>query len=289
MTEFFGQPAASLVNSYVRLDYLTQAGPRIVGLYLAQREENLLVELPEEGWETPGGYFQFFGGHRLWAAPEVAGVSYLPDSDGLRVEQDDSSATLTWEPRSGRGLSKTVRIKLIDDRAAVHVTHHITNRYDHPVRVAPWGITALPLGGKAYLPAAAQGEGFLPDRQLIVWPYARWDDPRLHLMRGGVAIDGDAALPPVKVGTYAHSGCCAYLREELLLVKRFQPTPGEYPDRGCNVEVYCSDLFIELETLGPLADLPPGAEACAEETWELYAGQQALQMLDQIFDNGGHA
>lgn len=289
MPDFFGQPAASLVNSQVRLNYLTQAGPRIVGLFLDDHEENLFVELPEEGWDTPGGYFPFFGGHRLWAAPEVAGISYGPDSEGLRVEQHAASVTLSWEPRPGTGLAKTVGIKLLDGRAAVHITHQITNRFNHPVRVAPWGITALPLGGMAYLPAAAGGKGFQPDRQLTLWPYSRWDDPRLHFMPAGLSIAGDAALPPLKVGTYAQSGCCAYLRQGVLLVKRFQPAAGEHADRGCNVEVYCSDIFIELETLGPLADLAPGAEVCAEETWELYAGEQALNMLEQIFENGGHS
>jgi hypothetical protein len=43
-----------------------------------------------------------------------------------------------------------------------------------------------------------------------------------------------------------------------------------YPDWGCNVEIYCNDKFIELETLGPMVKLESGAEVQHAEVWELF-------------------
>jgi hypothetical protein len=43
-------------------------------------------------------------------------------------------------------------------------------------------------------------------------------------------------------------------------------------DYGCNAEVYCCDRFIEVETLGPLVTLEPGASTVHVETWELHTG-----------------
>jgi hypothetical protein len=41
--------------------------------------------------------------------------------------------------------------------------------------------------------------------------------------------------------------------------------------------VYCNDLIIEVESLGPLAKLQPGGRIVHQETWELY------DSLDQPF------
>ena len=37
------------------------------------------------------------------------------------------------------------------------------------------------------------------------------------------------------------------------------------------VESCCNDKFIELETLGPLTKLEPGASIYHMETWEIYS------------------
>ena len=39
-------PYASIENEYLRLDYLTTTGPRIIGLYVKGIEGNLLAEAP---------------------------------------------------------------------------------------------------------------------------------------------------------------------------------------------------------------------------------------------------
>jgi hypothetical protein len=286
MPDFHGHPTGVLMNDHLRLEYLTQAGPRIVRLCLSGRDENLLSEQPSAGWDTPQGRFQLFGGHRLWAAPEGPGVSYLPDSSGLQVRPSGPGVELVYDPGPGRGLAVSLGIRLLDDRAGLRLVHGLTNRFEHTIRAGVWGITALPLGGRAFLPCPPTGAGFLPDRHLVLWPYSHWDDPRLGLARAGLEIRAEAGLPPLKVGTLVPGGRCAYLRDGVLLVKLLEPAAGEYPDRGCNAEVYCAEDFIELETLTPLSDLPPGGSITATELWEIHTGPHAERALNIIFAVG---
>jgi hypothetical protein len=64
-----------------------------------------------------------------------------------------------------------------------------------------------------------------------------------------------------------------YWVDGIFFVKRFDTSsdPTPYPDGGCNVESYCNDQFIELETLGPLTKLEPGSSVVHMETWEIHA------------------
>ncbi len=44
---------------------------------------------------------------------------------------------------------------------------------------------------------------------------------------------------------------------------------AEYPDHGCNAEIYCNENFLELESLAPLVYLEPGAGVQHREVWEI--------------------
>jgi hypothetical protein len=49
-----------------------------------------------------------------------------------------------------------------------------------------------------------------------------------------------------------------------------------HPDNNCNCEIYCNDKFIELETLGPLTQLVPGASVRHVETWDVLDNTDSL-------------
>ncbi len=51
--DFHGLPTRSLGNDHLTLDYLAEAGPRIVRLFLAGSQTNLLAEAPDLSWDTP--------------------------------------------------------------------------------------------------------------------------------------------------------------------------------------------------------------------------------------------
>ncbi len=102
MTDFHGLPAAVLENELLRLEYLTTAGPRIVGLSL-RGSPNLLADVYDMTAATPLGQYSFLGGHRLWISPESFEKSYIPDKTGLEVIQVPSGVKLTGAQRTGLG------------------------------------------------------------------------------------------------------------------------------------------------------------------------------------------
>ena len=66
----------------------TEVGPRILGIK-RPGGANLFAELPGIVIETDDGPFSFYGGHRLWRAPEVAATTYLPDDDPVTVSSEE--------------------------------------------------------------------------------------------------------------------------------------------------------------------------------------------------------
>ncbi len=282
---FHGMPTRSIANQYLRLDYLASGGPRIVRLLLAGTAENLLAEVPDLTLSTPLGAYALIGGHRLWHAPEGMPRSYAPEA-GVEVEASAAAVRLTQPTETLTGIRKRVEIQLSADRPAVTVRHELRNEGVWPVELAPWAITMLPLGGLAILPqqvGALDAPGLLPNRHLVLWPYTRWSDPRLQLGDDYVLIRAEALLPPCKVGYLNRQGWVAYQRNGVLFVKRFGPRLGApHADFGCNVEAYCGDRFIEVETLGPLARLEPGEAVAHVETWEVHPGVEAEATPESI-------
>src|SRR5512136_1071191 len=102
MTDFHGMPSAVLENEHLRLEYLTAAGPRLVGLSY-HASPNLLADLHDMTVDTPLGKYFFLGGHRLWISPESIEKTYIPDSTGLDVMKMPDGVKLTGlsEPVSG--------------------------------------------------------------------------------------------------------------------------------------------------------------------------------------------
>ena len=120
--------------------------------------------------------------------------------------------------------------------------------------------------------------GLLPNRHISIWPYTKINDPRINLRDDCILIKAASALPPVKIGYFNPDGWQGYWIDGTLFVKRYDTNPGaSYPDNGCNTETYCNDLFIELESLGPLTKLAPGATITHNETWEIF------ESLEQSF------
>jgi hypothetical protein len=225
--------------------------------------------LPEATLERPGGAdpLRFLGGHRLWVAPEVPEVTYEPDDrpcavtevqDGLRIEA----------PTDGAGLAKALEVR--SDGDGWIVDHTIRNASEAPVRLAPWAITQLRLGGEVVLPTGSSGPGPQADRCVVLWPYTDPSDPRVRFGPGVVGIDAVPGRPRIKLGVSPSEGRVRYRLQGEVFEKRIELERGaEYPDRGAAIQVYLCDEFCELETLGPLRELGPGEEARHRERWTL--------------------
>ena len=154
------------------------------------------------------------------------------------------------------------------------------------VELAVWSLTMMALGGTAVLPqnqGSIDPDGLQPNRNLILWPYSRWQDPRLHLHDDFVLVEGQPMLPPCKLGALNRHGWLGYQRGDSLFLKQFQPQPeADHIDMGCNAEIYVNDEFLELETLSPLTRLAPGAALQHTETWTFISGLGTAVSSDQL-------
>lgn len=264
----FPLPLASLENDFLRIDYLTTTGPRIIGLYVKGLEGNLLAETPEIHWGTPHGEYYLLGGHRLWVSPEDP--FYICPEENVSVLSEKGNVTLRSEVDAS-GLEKGISFRL--EQNCVQLTHRVTWHGKDPLELAPWSITQVRLGGMAILPQASPAEGLLPNRNLILWPYSQVKDERFELLDDLVLVHGHASEQAFKIGNFNFHGWIACLWDNALFVKRFVVgSTGKYPDLGANAEVYVRDVCLELESLGPLTVLNPQDSVTLEETWEIHTG-----------------
>ena len=240
-----------LKNDFLQIEYLTNS-LRIMGLTPAGKP-NLLADISDRPpVPTPYGDFHFLGGHRLWHAPENMPRTYIPDSDITITELSDG-VMLEAQTEPGTGIRKCIEIQLAKDKPSLTLTHTLINDGLWAVELAPWTITQFRLGGTVILPMPVgntDATGLLHNRQFSLWPYAQFNDPRLKLGDEFILFKADA-LPPFKIGYLSTHGWMAYWMDGVLFRKTFEIHAGAtYPDNNCNAEMYCNQLFVELESLG---------------------------------------
>ena len=106
--KFFGQECVSLQNGSLELLVTKSVGPRVLSLQLAGGE-NLMAELPDFVTDCPGtGTFHFYGGHRLWHAPEEPSRTYLPDDEPVEISPLENGLKATQQTESKTGLQKSI-------------------------------------------------------------------------------------------------------------------------------------------------------------------------------------
>ena len=261
-------PSAFIENEFLRVEYLTTTGPRLIGLYTKSSQGNLFAETPDVHWTVPHGEYYLRGGHRLWKAPEDS--FYNCPEEGLTVIEG-AGVTLR-SPVDVSGLEKEITFRL--DENHVHLSHRITWHGESPLELAPWTITQLRLGGLGVLPMlGVASSDSAPNRSILVWPYASLKDERLELHDDFVLVHGKPGDVPLKIGGLNTHGWMACALGDALFVKRFAVEDGNFPDMNCNVESYVKDVCIELELLGTLRTLANGESAVMDETWEVIVGE----------------
>lgn len=268
-SELHGRATRRLDNGHCWLEVLAGGGPRIVGFGLTGGP-NLLAETPEASWDAGFGTFELVGGHRLWFAPETSECS-VPDSTGLELTAVTGGIRMTGSVEAPTGLRKSIEVRLDPDSAAASLRHTIRNEGRRTLELSVWPITQLKLGGvaTAELPVRPQERSMAPNRLVAMWPYASWSDDRFAIGDRELSVQGRPG-DPFKVGCRSTAGLVGYLREGVLFVKRFDPhADSPHADLGCNLEVYVDQGTIELESLGPLVRIAPGASATHDERWEL--------------------
>lgn len=266
-------------------------GPRIISLR-RPGASNMFAQIPDIVIPTGEGNYKFRGGHRLWHAPEAMPRTYALDDSPIQVEnvEDGLQFTQVIEPQTG--IQKTIVVRLTPNEASVTIDHQLINFGAWPVTLAPWAITQLPLGGVALLPFAGHGQsGINPDRQLVLWPYTRLNDPRLNTGEVLIMIQGRQG-PRFKLGFPNPTGWLAYCQGGSIFVKWAAYHLGQtYPDCNASSQCFVGEHFLELETLGPLVSVEPGQRVSHIERWALFeypglppGDEAAAQELARFFD-----
>lgn len=269
-TQFNDLECVVLENDLLQLLVPKALGPRILSLRF-RGGENLLAELPDVITERPDGKpYHFYGGHRLWLAPEDPLLSYGLDDQAVEITSSEAGLLIRKVVESETGIEKSILLHLDPQQARLTLTHRLTNRLRQPVEYAPWTITQFRTGGLAILPQSGAQTGLLPNRVLTLWPYTDILSPCLNLGNQFILLHANLQTP-FKVGFPNPRGWLAYWLDGVLFVKNaaFDPQ-GRYPDYGCSSECYCNQSFMELETLAPLTRIEPDASITHTETWELY-------------------
>ena len=266
---FLGVECYPLESEQLKLLVTRSVGPRILSFGFKDGE-NLFAELPEVTIRHADGVFHFYGGHRLWHAPEEPRRTYLPDDAPVDIVPSENGLLVTQPTESQTGLQKTLEIRLSNDSAQAVITHRLTNHGLWPVTCAPWAITQMKTGGTAILPQTRHDTGVLANRSLVLWPYTDMKNPNVQWGSNYILLNANLDSP-FKVGFPNPRGWIAYWRNGTLFVKRAQyNVNAEYYDFGSSSECYCNDQFIELETLAPISTVEPGETASHIEVWSLH-------------------
>jgi FKBP-type peptidyl-prolyl cis-trans isomerase len=266
-----------LSNGVVELVLATDYGPRVMRYALAgsKEEDNVFATIPGVTLHTDLGDWLIRGGHRLWHSPEQIPRSYVPDSDPIQAVRDGNTIKLIEPVEKVTNIQKEIWITLDPQSSHVTVVHKMTNRGLFPVEMACWAMSAMNKGGRAIFPQepfVSHDADISPARPMVLWKYTNLTDPRWMFGKNFFTLSQDPNNKDAqKIGIQNRQGWAAYAHNGALFLKRFDYDAAKtYPDYGCNNETFTNDVFLELETLGPLQTVPPGESITHTENWWLY-------------------
>jgi hypothetical protein len=264
-----------ITDESVELIAVTDVGPRLIRLGFKD-ETNLFVEIPDQVGQTGGDSWKNYGGHRLWHSPESLIRTYYPDNSSIQATVLENGIHLRQPIESNTGIEKEIILTLDEGEHHFTVEHRMSNRGIWPITFSPWALSVMSTGGVAIIPQFRKPdkENLLPNRILSLWPYTDMNDPRVTWGSRYITVKQDPQNKnPFKFGLSVPEGWMAYLVNGYLFIKKFSYSPNQtYPDGGVNVELYTNHRFLELETLGVLQTVAPGATVTHTEVWSIHKG-----------------
>jgi hypothetical protein len=263
-----------LSNGEIELIVTLDVGPRILRYGFVGRE-NEFAEYPEQFSLIHDGAYHSYGGHRLWAAPEVRGWTNHPDNHPVVWHEEGDEFILVSPKEEGTGLQKSISLYLDKTKNHVRINHTIVNHNNHDISLAPWAISIMAPGGRLIVPQEtfiSHADRVLPVRPLVLWGYTEMQDPRWTWGNRFIQLRQDSqAKTPQKFGVQISEGWAAYTNIDRVFIKRFPyDAKGVYPDFGCNAEFFTNQRMLEVESLGPLINLKQGESTSHIEDWFLF-------------------
>jgi len=281
-----------LSNDAVELVVLADVGPRIVS-YLLRDGENQFHEFTDQAGHYGGNEFRLYGGHRLWVWPEVE-RTYFPDNHPVEVSASRTGATFTAPVEAaspGTFLQKKISVSLSEYGTHVQLVHSVRNLAATPTVLAAWTPTVMRPGGRAILPfpprAAMDKDHFQSVSPLSLWSYTDFTDSRWVLGQDFLQLlqqeKPSGRFPEQMTGLFNPAGWGVYVRAGSAFLKYVTNVPkAQYPDFGCNFELFTNSEFLELESLGPVVTLAPGEVVHHTEHWYLFEGLPPITTDDSI-------
>jgi hypothetical protein len=272
-------------NGAVELVITLDVGPRIIRFaYIGG--QNVFKEYEEQIGKSGEDSWQIRGGHRLWHAPEDVRRTYALDNTPIKYERlSESSVRLIQPVESISGIQKEIDVKLDDSGTGVTLIHRLRNTTLWDVELAPWALSVMSPGGTAIIPLPEKishpgslepGEkpdyrGFVPNVNLVIWPFTDLSDPRWRWGTRYLTLKQDAsAKKPTKLGMTHKMTWVAYLNNGVLFVKKIDYREGrQYTDGGSNFETFTNKDMLEIESLGPFEKIAPGKAVEHVERWWL--------------------
>lgn len=275
-------------NGEVELIVTADVGPRIMRYGFAG-ERNFFKEYPEMLGRSGEKQWMIRGGHRLWRAPEDATLTYALDNEPVKIEVKGSVLVATQPVEKATGIEKQIAVRLAETGTAVEVVHRMRNTLRRAAEFAPWALTVMAPGGVAitgFPPRGRHPEVLLPTNPLVMWAYTDFSDPRWKFTKKYLVLRQDPqAEEPQKAGLFHPDTWGAYLIGTDLFVKRAKADASKrYPDFGCSFEMFTNREMLELETLGPLAQVTPGGAIEHVEHWSLHRNVRIASWTDEELD-----
>ena len=241
-------------TSTAELIVVTQIGPRILCLRWHESPNLLYEDFTGFGLDD----WRLYGGHRFTVAPEGR-ESYAADNSPCVVEAGPDELCMLAPVRAD-GTQRILTITAATDGDGFDLRHVFKNLSALPWRGAPWTVTCVPHAGLA---------GPCDRTHVRFWPGttpADW------------SLDADCirAAPRKargKIGWHSGEAWLASLQPEATLVihNPEPPRSADCVDDGCNLEIFACPSYLELETLGGHAVLPPGGSAELRQRWRFLA------------------
>jgi hypothetical protein len=273
-TAYAGWPHCYLLtDGDIEAVVTTDVGPRVIRCGFAGRQ-NLFKEFADQLGKSGEADWQPRGGHRLWLAPESLELSYGLDNAPVDYFLHGDTIALIQSPEKETGFQKEMAITLRS--GGFEVVHRLTNKGTAPRTVAPWALTMMAAGGTAvtgFPPRGTHPAALRPTNPLVMWAYSNFSDPRWKFTEKYLILRQDpSAASALKAGLWNPNTWQAYLLGSDLFLKSTIATKGpeRYPDMGCSLETFTNGEFLEMETLGPLEEMPPEAAITHTERWSLH-------------------
>ncbi len=256
------------------LSVTLDVGPRIISLRHKLGENIMFNDTKDEINKDvskvfgAGKKWHIYGGHRIWASPESENT-YIPDNQEVKYIVDGDSVEFIPKVWPVVLLQSNLKITFISDNS-IEVGMTLKNTSKIEQRISLWALTVLKVGGTMEVKLPTKDTGYLPNRNLVMWPYASINDDRFTFRDNVIKVkSNNLSKSPFKLGVFTDAGLVRYEIGKDIFEKKIETLEGEFPDMNCNVETYFSNLIHEVETLSPFKTLLPSDSITHKETWTL--------------------